>query len=115
MPYPAYMYGRGAWAAVDILHFLPDVPITFMGEIRGEAYRLGANMSMYQAEKSSVKAGSNMKKSGSSLMLALSAQHEEESKDELSVPTEASSARQSTGLGVKVSSSNNLAALAVEQ
>lgn len=32
-PYPAYLFGKGAWAAVDILHFLPDIPITFMGEV----------------------------------------------------------------------------------
>jgi len=36
-----------------------------MGEVQGEVYRLGSTMSMYQAEKLSVKSGSNMKKSGS--------------------------------------------------
>jgi len=40
-PYPAYLYGKGTWAAVDILYFMPDVPITFMGEIEGEVYRIG--------------------------------------------------------------------------
>lgn len=40
-PYPAYMYGKASWAAVDILYFMPDIPITFMGEIDGEIYRLG--------------------------------------------------------------------------
>jgi len=40
-PYPAYLYGKGTWAAVDILFFLPDIPITFMGELDGEIYRLG--------------------------------------------------------------------------
>ena len=34
------MYGKGSWAAVDILYFMPDVPITFMGEIDGEVYRI---------------------------------------------------------------------------
>ena len=34
-PYPAYLYGKGTWAAVDILYFMPDVPITFMGETDG--------------------------------------------------------------------------------
>ena len=38
-PYPAYLYGKGSWAAVDILYFMPDVPITFMGEIDGEVFR----------------------------------------------------------------------------
>ena len=103
-PYPAYLFGRGAWAAVDILHFLPDVPITFMGEVNGDAYRLGTQ-ARYQAEKSTVKSGSNMKKTNSQLLLALSAgaaatedtTQEEEKKED-------------TGLGVRVSSSNNLLA-----
>jgi len=41
MPYPAYLYGRGAWAAIDILFFMPDVPITFMGELDGDVYKVG--------------------------------------------------------------------------
>ena len=40
-PYPAYLYGKAAWAAVDILYFLPDIPMTFMGEVNGEVLRLG--------------------------------------------------------------------------
>jgi starch synthase len=39
-PYPALLYGRGNWSAVDLLFTLPDVPMTFMEEINGEAYRL---------------------------------------------------------------------------
>lgn len=50
-PYPAYLFGKGTWAAVDILHFLPDVPITFMNEVQGDVYRLGSKSSMFQAEK----------------------------------------------------------------
>ena len=46
-PYPAYLFGKGAWAAVDILHFLPDIPITFMGEVQGEIKRLGSAISMF--------------------------------------------------------------------
>jgi len=34
-PYPALIFKRGTWAAADILFFMPDVPITFMGEIDG--------------------------------------------------------------------------------
>ena len=41
-PYPAYLYGRATWAAVDILYLMPDIPITFMGEIDGEIYRIGS-------------------------------------------------------------------------
>lgn len=39
LPYPALLYGRGAWAAVDVLFFLPYIPITFIGEQDGHAYR----------------------------------------------------------------------------
>lgn len=49
-PYPAYLYGKGAWAAVDILYFMPDIPITFNGETNGEIYRLG-QVSVHQAEQ----------------------------------------------------------------
>ena len=40
-PYPAYLYGKATWAAVDILHFMPDIPMTFMNEIDGEIFRIG--------------------------------------------------------------------------
>ncbi len=39
-PYPALLYGRGNWPAVDLLFTLPDVPMTFLREIDGEAYRI---------------------------------------------------------------------------
>ena len=42
-PYPAYVYGKATWAAVDILHFISDIPITFMNEIKGEVYRIGTS------------------------------------------------------------------------
>ena len=42
-PYPAYMYGKASWAAVDILYFMPDIPITFMGEVDGDVHRLGSS------------------------------------------------------------------------
>ena len=29
-PYPALLYGRGNWSAIDLLFTLPDVPMTFM-------------------------------------------------------------------------------------
>ena len=35
------MYGKAAWAAVDILYFLPDIPMTFMDEVDGHVLRLG--------------------------------------------------------------------------
>ena len=39
-PYPALLYGRGNWSAIDLLFTLPDIPMTFMDEIDGEAYRV---------------------------------------------------------------------------
>jgi hypothetical protein len=39
-PYPALLYGRGNWSAVDLLFTLPDIPMTFMDEINGQAYRV---------------------------------------------------------------------------
>jgi hypothetical protein len=39
-PYPSLLYGRGNWAAVDMLFTMSDVPMTFMGEIEGESYRV---------------------------------------------------------------------------
>ena len=32
-PYPALLYGRGNWSAVDLLFSLPEIPMTFMDEI----------------------------------------------------------------------------------
>lgn len=39
-PYPSLLYGRGNWASVDLLFTLPDIPMTFMGEIEGESFRV---------------------------------------------------------------------------
>jgi len=33
--YPTSMYGTGAWAAVDMMAFLPETPMTFVGEQLG--------------------------------------------------------------------------------
>lgn len=48
-PYPALLYGRGALSAVDILFFMPDIPMTFMGETQGHVYRRNVT-SIYQAK-----------------------------------------------------------------
>uniref|UniRef100_A0A0G4I0G9 Starch synthase n=1 Tax=Chromera velia CCMP2878 TaxID=1169474 RepID=A0A0G4I0G9_9ALVE len=39
-PYPALLYGRGAWPAVDVLFFMPDIPCTIFGEMEGKSYRV---------------------------------------------------------------------------
>jgi starch synthase len=38
-PYPALMYKRGTWAAIDLIFTLDDIPMTFMGEQEGHAFR----------------------------------------------------------------------------
>ncbi|CDF38462.1 Starch synthase [Chondrus crispus] len=42
-PYPGLLYGRRSWIAVDLLNFLPEVPMTVYGEERGRAYRMNMN------------------------------------------------------------------------
>lgn len=39
-PLPGLLYARGAWPAVDLLFFLPDIPSTFSGEMEGHCFRL---------------------------------------------------------------------------
>ena len=39
LPYPALLYGKGTWAAADVLLLLPDIPMTFIGEQDGQVYR----------------------------------------------------------------------------
>jgi len=39
-PYPSVLYGRRAWTAVDMLCFLPDIPLLLLGEEDGRAYRI---------------------------------------------------------------------------
>ncbi len=50
------MYGKGAWAATDILHFMPDIPITFMDEIEGDVFRIGTT-TVFQHYQKVVKKG----------------------------------------------------------
>eukprot|EP01113_Clastostelium_recurvatum_P031061 TRINITY_DN3842_c0_g1_i1.p1 TRINITY_DN3842_c0_g1~~TRINITY_DN3842_c0_g1_i1.p1 ORF type:complete len:2351 (-),score=511.23 TRINITY_DN3842_c0_g1_i1:62-7114(-) len=34
-PYPSQFFGAGTWAAIDLLYFLPEIPITYFGEQYG--------------------------------------------------------------------------------
>jgi len=38
-PYPAFLYKKGAWSYIDLLFFLPDIPMTFMGELEGHGFK----------------------------------------------------------------------------
>jgi len=53
LPYPALLYGRGAWAAVDVMFFLPDIPMTFIGEQEGHAFRATIS-SVYETDNEEI-------------------------------------------------------------
>lgn len=38
-PYPAFIFKKATWAFIDLIFFLPEVPMTFIGEHDGKAYR----------------------------------------------------------------------------
>lgn len=57
LPMPAYLYGKGTWAAIDTLFFMPDLPITFMGELEGQVYKVGEPVTVFHAEMSSTSVG----------------------------------------------------------
>lgn len=81
-PYPALLYGRGNWSAVDLLFGLPDIPMTFMDEIDGEAYRVQI-INVYQAQDTNKSQASqfSLKKRSKSLSRLIEIK-EEESKNE---------------------------------
>ena len=106
-PYPAYLYGKGSWAAVDILYFLPDIPVTFMGEVDGEVYRL-ETMSVFQAEKTDVKTGQQIKRTSSQINLALMSPGTEDEATDHAVVKHSESGMP------RVRSQSKLAALVVE-
>jgi len=38
-PHPLLLYKGGAWSFIDLMFFLPHIPMTFLGEIEGHAFR----------------------------------------------------------------------------
>ena len=72
LPYPAYLYGQGSWAAIDTLFFMPDLPITFMGELDGDVFRVGQIQTVFQAEQTQVKSsGNELKRTNSQIMMMM--------------------------------------------
>lgn len=65
LPYPAYLYGKGTWAAIDVLFFMPDVPITFMGELGGEVYRVGQQQTVFQQDQADTSQPNQLKRTNS--------------------------------------------------
>lgn len=52
-PFPSVLYGRRAWLAVDLLYFLPQLPMKLLGESAGRAYRMNATNTVGAHEEES--------------------------------------------------------------
>ena len=81
-PYPALLYGKGNWSAIDLLFTLPDIPMTFMNEIDGEAYRVQIT-NVYTSkenknEESSTNQGNRLKSRSKSLMKLIETTEQEQ-------------------------------------
>jgi hypothetical protein len=54
-PTPALLFKRGTWSFIDLMFFLPHIPMTFMNEIFGHAFRCPTvKRFQMQLEKSAV-------------------------------------------------------------
>ena len=87
-PYPALLYGRGNWCAVDLLFSLPDIPMTFMDEIDGEAYRVQI-INVYNSQDKTGSSSSNLlnkdnKKTRSKSLMKLIESKEQEAREKAS-------------------------------
>jgi starch synthase len=73
LPLPAYLYGQGTWAAIDTLFFMPDLPITFMGELEGEVYKVGEVATVFQQDQASTSVHNpgELRRTNSQIMRAL--------------------------------------------
>ena len=85
-PYPALLYGRGNWSAVDLLFGLPDIPMTFMDEIDGEAYRVQIT-NVYEAKEgksniSNSTSSTGLKTRSKSLLRLIEAKEQEQRENE---------------------------------
>ena len=61
-PSPAYLYKRGAWGFVDLMCFLPHIPMTLMGEMEGHAFKCNTVGRFQTQLKKAVAAPSNRTK-----------------------------------------------------
>ena len=99
-PYPALLYGRGNWAAVDLLFSLPDIPMTFMNEIDGEAYRVKI-VNVYESKEKPQGSSSttnllSSKKRSKSLMRLIESKHQELKEKEKSQSSSQTTSQQSS-------------------
>ena len=80
-PYPALLYGRGNWSAVDLLFSLPEIPMTFMDEIDGEAFRVQITNVYESKENKNNNDNSGRLKTRSKSLLKLIESKEQEKKE----------------------------------
>ena len=80
-PYPALLYGRGNWSAVDLLFSLPDIPMTFMDEIDGEAYRVQIT-NVYESKENKQNENQRFRQRSKSLLKLIESQEQEKKERE---------------------------------
>lgn len=51
-PFPPALYGRRAWMVVDLINFLPGIPMSFLGEDTGVSYRMNMAAVSHHEEES---------------------------------------------------------------
>jgi len=111
LPYPAYLYGKGTWAAIDMLFFMPDIPITYNGELNGEVYKVGQVQTVFQHEQTDLSKqsqGGELKRSNSMIMRALQDQSTETKEDSMISQNASMAAEDRRGLP-RVMSGTNIA------
>lgn len=50
-PYPSFIFKKATWAFIDLLFFLPEIPMTFIGEQDGKAYRTKTTSIFFESAK----------------------------------------------------------------
>ena len=80
------MYGRGTWAAIDILYFMPDAPMTFMNEADGMVLNITTE-TIFQHRQSRATnegpgLGGGMKRSNSRILMALAGGEDDDDDEE---------------------------------
>ena len=100
-PYPALLYGRGNWSAIDLLFTLPDIPMTFMNEIDGEAYRVQIT-NVYtskenKTEENTALQGNRLKSRSKSLMRLIESFEQEQREKEREKEKEENKSMQRVG------------------
>ena len=105
-PYPAHLYERATWSAVDLLFFMPDIPMTFMDEIKGSVFRKNTT-NVYQARPLPKQ---KLQRAKSQLRIAMEEQDPDEEKEK-ETPAQDEQARKI----VRVKSSSSISVMTSSQ